>query len=100
MGPIFLSQLNCNGSESSLVDCPLPSFGLFSLFCNHANDAGVICRGEEGWDRKGREGRMGGGGGGGGWRQGGGGEEDARESGAGGWKGRVREEWGCSKLSN
>ena len=61
MGPIFLSQLNCNGSESSLVDCPLPSFGLFSLFCNHDNDAGVICRGEEGWDRKGREGRIEGG---------------------------------------
>ena len=47
VGPIYLNQLNCNGSESSLVDCPLPSFGLFSRFCSHANDAGVICRGEE-----------------------------------------------------
>ena len=47
VGPIYLGQLFCNGSESSLVDCPLPSFGLFSPFCNHENDAGVICRGEE-----------------------------------------------------
>ena len=64
VGPILLSQLNCNGSESSLVDCPLPSFGLFSLFCNHANDAGVICRGEEEGGR-GRGGRWGEGGEGG-----------------------------------
>ena len=46
-GSIFLSQLTCNGSESRLVDCPLPVYPLFILGCgDHSNDAGVVCRGE------------------------------------------------------
>lgn len=46
-GSIFLSQLTCNGSESRLVDCPLPVYPLFIYGCaDHSNDAGVVCRGE------------------------------------------------------
>ena len=43
-GPIFLDQLQCSGSEQSLLDCStFTDVGLHS--CNHAMDAGVKCRG-------------------------------------------------------
>ena len=40
-GEIFLSNVQCNGSESSILDCP--ASGAHS--CNHSEDAGVSCEG-------------------------------------------------------
>ena len=43
-GPIFLSQLDCLGDETSLLDCPtLSPPGLHT--CDHSEDAGVRCIG-------------------------------------------------------
>ena len=43
-GPIFLDQLQCSGSEQSLLDClTFTDLGLHS--CHHSMDAGVKCRG-------------------------------------------------------
>ena len=45
-GPIFLDQLGCSGTESSLIDCNrFAGLGLHS--CDHSQDAGVRCIGEE-----------------------------------------------------
>ena len=40
-GPIVLDNVNCNGLEENLVDCP--SNGLFQHNCGHYEDAGVQC---------------------------------------------------------
>ena len=43
-GPIFLDQLNCNGLESSLLDCSSRlQLGLYT--CDHSQDIGVQCTG-------------------------------------------------------
>ena len=43
-GPIFLDQLQCSGSEQSLLDCPtITELGLHR--CDHSMDAGVKCQG-------------------------------------------------------
>ena len=43
-GPIFVSQLTCLGTESSVLDCPmLQRLGLVS--CDHSRDVGVRCVG-------------------------------------------------------
>ena len=43
-GPIFLDQLQCSGSEQSLLECSaVTDLGLHS--CDHFMDAGVKCRG-------------------------------------------------------
>ena len=45
-GPIFLDQLHCSGTESSLLQCnQLTGLGLHS--CDHSQDAGVRCSGKE-----------------------------------------------------
>ena len=45
-GPIFLDRLGCSGTESSLIDCNrFAGLGLHS--CDHSQDAGVRCIGEE-----------------------------------------------------
>ena len=44
IGPIFLDQLMCNGSEASLLEC-LPSENIGLHNCNHNEDAGVRCEG-------------------------------------------------------
>lgn len=45
-GPIFLSHLKCEGSESGLLACDkLSSLGLVE--CSHAQDAGVTCPGTD-----------------------------------------------------
>ena len=45
-GPIYLSELLCSGSESSLTNCPLGhnlAPGLVN--CNHSMDVSVQCQG-------------------------------------------------------
>uniref|UniRef100_A0A3B3USH1 SRCR domain-containing protein n=1 Tax=Poecilia latipinna TaxID=48699 RepID=A0A3B3USH1_9TELE len=42
-GQIWLEEVNCTGSESSLTDCQHPGFGTHK--CKHNEDAGVICSG-------------------------------------------------------
>ena len=42
-GAILLSDLNCVGSEASLVGCP--TSGTQSRVCDHSEDAGVRCGG-------------------------------------------------------
>ena len=42
---IGVSMTNCNGSESSVLDC---SYSLSTAGCTHADDAGVRCSGEIG----------------------------------------------------
>ena len=41
MGLIWLDDVQCDGSESDLSDCPRNSFGLHN--CHHGEDAGVSC---------------------------------------------------------
>ena len=40
-GPIWLSKLNCNGEESSLINCRSSAWGVNN--CRHSQDAGVTC---------------------------------------------------------
>ena len=40
-GPILLDQVRCNGSESSIFDCPQNPIGQHN--CVHSEDAGVTC---------------------------------------------------------
>jgi hypothetical protein len=42
-GPIFLSNLQCSGSELTLLDCPRDMYSVKN--CSHYNDAGVKCLG-------------------------------------------------------
>ena len=48
-GHIFLDDVNCSGTESRLIDCPLhppwndPFFPFGRNNCNHGEDAGVKC---------------------------------------------------------
>ena len=44
IGPIFLDQLMCNGSEATLLEC-LPSENIGLHNCHHNEDAGVRCEG-------------------------------------------------------
>ena len=43
-GQIWLDDVRCSGSESSLANCSHLPFG--SHNCNHGEDAGVVCEGE------------------------------------------------------
>lgn len=43
-GPVVVSEVECDGSESSLFDCP--SVGTDQHRCSPANSTGVICRRE------------------------------------------------------
>ena len=56
-GPVWLSNVNCRGNESSLAMCQYT--GLNNTGCTHLQDAGVVCSdgelGEGGRERE-REG--------------------------------------------
>ena len=41
IGPIFLDNVECRGSEASLDVCPHRGIGIHN--CDHGEDAGVIC---------------------------------------------------------
>ena len=41
-GPILLSQIGCTGSEDSLGQCQHSDW--YYQFCNHFEDAGVVCK--------------------------------------------------------
>ena len=41
IGPIHLDQVQCNGNETNLLDCPSSPLGQHNCF--HLEDAGVSC---------------------------------------------------------
>ena len=43
-GPIFLDEVDCNGTELRLTNCIYPGFGVNN--CGHFEDAGVVCMGK------------------------------------------------------
>ncbi|XP_074506604.1 scavenger receptor cysteine-rich domain-containing group B protein-like [Sebastes fasciatus] len=44
-GPIWLADLHCTGNEASLTNCTHRGLGYH--YCHHAEDAGVICEGQQ-----------------------------------------------------
>lgn len=42
-GPIWLDDVDCSGSEDSILDCPHDGFGVHN--CGHTEDIGIICGG-------------------------------------------------------
>ncbi len=45
-GEIWISELQCTGSESTLTNCRFNGWGINA---NHAEDAGVVCSGKVIW---------------------------------------------------
>ena len=46
-GPIYLSQLNCDGSEATLLDCETFARATGIHTCDHMDDVGVHCQGNK-----------------------------------------------------
>jgi hypothetical protein len=42
-GPIWLDNVDCNGSEDSILDCQHRGLGIHN--CGHTDDIGIICGG-------------------------------------------------------
>ena len=42
MGPVHMTYLDCNGTESAINQCRYNEYG----YCGHYKDAGVVCKGE------------------------------------------------------
>ena len=45
-GVVMLDNVECVGKEARLFDCPHSGVGIHNRFCDHTNDAGVKCIGE------------------------------------------------------
>ena len=45
-GPIYLSQLNCDGSEATVLDCETFADATGIHKCDHIEDIGVHCQGD------------------------------------------------------
>ena len=43
VGPIWLSNPNCDGTEMNIKDCRHSEWGVYNTFCDHSKDAGVTC---------------------------------------------------------
>ena len=41
-GQIWLANVQCDGNETRLIDCPASPLG--ENRCNHGEDAGVVCQ--------------------------------------------------------
>ena len=46
-GPIYLSQLDCDGSEATLLDCETFARATAIHTCDHMDDVGVHCQGNK-----------------------------------------------------
>ena len=44
-GPIFLDQINCDGSEMTLLECVDNTAPIKAHPCDHINDIGISCQG-------------------------------------------------------
>ena len=49
-GPIYLTNVLCTGSETSLLRCNCDPMLVLSSSCTHSEDAGVRCEGMQGID--------------------------------------------------
>ena len=43
VGPIWLSNLDCDGTEMDIRDCRHSGWGKHNTPCDHSEDAGVMC---------------------------------------------------------
>ena len=41
-GPVFLQEVTCDGTESSLLNCSHLEIGT-TRYCSHSHDVGVVC---------------------------------------------------------
>ena len=47
-GPVFLSDVVCQGDEKSLLDCYYSTFYVDDEnICGHNNDVGIMCEGKQ-----------------------------------------------------
>ena len=46
-GSILLDNVACTGGELRLLDCSNRGVGLYSSNCDHSDDAGVKCKGNQ-----------------------------------------------------